>query len=503
MNLQTRLARLLDAFIRHPGWWWLLIVFWAGVATLSYTWHLRDLEKYANEMAVLRGRMVFSIIETTRLWAARHGGVYAPETELTPSNPYLEVPEKDIVTPSGQRLTRINPAYMTRQLAELMAEQEGLRIHITSLKPIRPANAADDWERGALLGFEQGEMERISIIGAGSEGKFRYMAPLAVKKPCLTCHEKQGYKLGDVRGGISVSFPASYIYGIVDVQKRGYLLIHLAAFALISLLAWVSLRAIRAHVLALEATRNELVETEKMASLGRMVAGFAHEVNTPVGVAIAAVSQAQDVTADVGRLLSDEEVSEEDLRGQLAVLDEASSLALRNLNRAATMVRSFKRTAVDQASEAERDYDLAEVLEDVLRSLNSQFRNTPVSIEIDCPSIRLRGDAGAVAQIFSNLLINSRIHGFADGTEAGIITIHARRQAGRVVMVYGDNGRGLSEEAQQHVFEPFYTTRRDNGGSGLGMYIVYSLVTQRLRGSIHSEPATGRGVRFVIEFPAS
>lgn len=503
MTPSAPLARWLDAFIRRPAWWLLLIAFWAAITALSFVWHLRDLHHYAHEMAALRGRLVFEIVETTRLWAAGHGGVYAPETEKTPSNPYLDVPEKDIRTPSGVKLTKINPAYMTRQLGELMATERDLRIHITSLKPIRPANAADEWEREALSGFEKGERERISIIGDGKNGVFRYMAPLAVKKPCLTCHEIQGYKLGDVRGGISVTFPASYIYGIIDAQKRGYLLIHVVAFLLLATLAWVSLRAIRGHVLALEATRNELVETEKMASLGRMVAGFAHEVNTPVGIAIGAVSQAQEVTADVGRLLSAEEVSEDALRGNLALLDEASTLALRNLNRAASMVKSLKRTAVDQTSEAARDYDLAEVIEDVVRTLNSQFRNTPVSIQVDCPSLKLHGDAGAVAQILSNLLINSRIHGFADGTQAGQISIRTRQHAGRVEMIYSDNGRGLSADAQLHVFEPFYTTRRDNGGSGLGMYIVYSLVTQRLNGNIRSEAGTGAGVRFVIDFPVS
>lgn len=496
-----RFASWLDVFIRRPAWWWLLIAFWATVVALSFSWHLRDLQTYAHEMLALRGRLVFEIVETTRLWAAGHGGVYAPETAKTPSNPYLDVPEKDILSPSGVRLTKINPAYMTRQLGELMATERDLRIHITSLNPIRPANAADDWEREALAGFEQGERERTSIIGDGKDGVFRYMAPLPVKKPCLSCHEIQGYKLGDVRGGISVTFPASYIYGIIDAQKRGYLLIHMIAFLLLSTLAWVSLRAIRGHLLALEAARSELIENEKMASLGRMVAGFAHEVNTPVGVAIGAVSQTQDVSSELGRLLAEEEVSEGELRTQLAMLDEAAGLALRNLNRAAGLVRSFKRTAVDQSAGGARDYDLAEVIEDVVRTLHGEFKTTPIRIEVDCPSVKLQGDAGALEQILSNLMLNSRIHAFVDGTLSGVISIRAAAHAGRVILDYRDNGAGLSAEAQAHVFEPFFTTRRGSGGSGLGLYIVYNLVTQRLSGHIHCESTPGRGIRFIIDFP--
>lgn len=501
MTPSAPLARWLDAFIRRPAWWLLLIAFWAAITALSFAWHLRDLHHYAHEMAALRGRLVFEIVETTRLWAAGHGGVYAPETEKTPSNPYLDVPEKDIRTPSGVKLTKINPAYMTRQLGELMASERDLRIHITSLKPIRPENAADDWEREALTGFEKGGPARISIIGDGKNGVFRYMAPLAVKKPCLTCHEIQGYKLGDVRGGISVTFPASYIYGIIDAQKRGYLLIHVVAFLLLSTLAWVSLRAIRGHVLALEATRNELVETEKMASLGRMVAGFAHEVNTPVGVAIGAVSQAQDVSRELGHLLAAEEVSEEALQAQLAMLDEASGLAMRNLNRAAGLVRSFKRTAVDQSSGVARDYDLSEVIEDVVRTLSGEFKATPIRIDVDCPRLKLHGDVGALEQILGNLLLNSRTHAFADGSQAGLISIRAHTHAGRVIIDYRDNGAGLSEAAQAHMFEPFFTTRRGSGGSGLGLYIVYNLVTQRLSGHIHCESTPGSGIHFVIDYP--
>lgn len=501
MTPAAPLARWLDAFIRRPAWWLLLIAFWAAITALSFAWHLRDLHHYAHEMAALRGRLVFEIVETTRLWAAGHGGVYAPETEKTPSNPYLDVPEKDIRTPSGVKLTKINPAYMTRQLGELMASERDLRIHITSLKPIRPENAADDWEREALAGFEKGERERISIIGDDRHGVFRYMAPLDVKKPCLKCHEIQGYKLGDVRGGISVTFPAGYIYGIMDAQKRGYLLIHVVAFLLLSTLAWVSLQAIRGHVLALEATRNELVETEKMASLGRMVAGFAHEVNTPVGVAIGAVSQTQDVSRELGHLLAAEEVSEEALQAQLAMLDEASGLAMRNLNRAAGLVRSFKRTAVDQSSGVARDYDLSEVIEDVVRTLSGEFKATPIRIDIDCPRLKLHGDVGALEQILGNLLLNSRTHAFADGSQAGLISIRAHTHAGRVIIDYRDNGAGLSEAAQAHMFEPFFTTRRGSGGSGLGLYIVYNLVTQRLSGHIHCESTPGSGIHFVIDYP--
>lgn len=503
MKLLAGPARAVDAFIRRPRWWPLLILFWAGVATVSYHSHIRDLENYAHTMAALRGRLVFEIIETTRLWAARHGGVYAPETAETPSNPYLITPEKDIATPSGKPLTKINPAYMTRQLGELIAAERDMRIHITSLKPIRPANRPDDWESLALASFERGEKEKISIVGADGTAMFRYMAPLEVKPPCMVCHEQQGYRVGDVRGGISVTFPASYVFGIIDAQKRDYLIIHVAAFAIFSLLAWGSLTAIRRHLLALEETRGELVETEKMASLGRMVAGFAHEVNTPVGIAVGAVSQARELVDELSRMLSKEEVTEEELRELMGMLDETSGLALANLRRAAGMVQSFKRTAVDQASETERSYDLAEAIDDVLKNLHNQFKNTRIAIEVEClAQQRLYGPVGALEQLLTNLLSNSRLHAYADAAQPGRIRIEARVMEGRVHIDYRDDGSGMSAEVLQHAFEPFYTTRRGSGGSGLGLYIAYNLTTQALHGTIRCDSTPGQGTRFHIEYPA-
>lgn len=252
----------------------------------------------------------------------------------------------------------------------------------------------------------------------------------------------------------------------------------------------------------LQEEQDKLLEAEKMASLGRMVAGFAHEVNTPIGIAVGAVSQARDLIGELEGLFDKEEVSEEDLHERMGLLDETSRLALANLRRAAGMVQSFKRTAVDQTSESSRDYELAEAIDDVCRNLHSQFKSTPIRIEVDCPpDIRLHGQVGALEQLLTNLLTNSRMHAFADGQAAGTITIQARRENGHVRIDYADDGAGMSAEILQHAFEPFYTTRRGSGGSGLGLYIAYNLATQGLQGSIHCTSESGRGTRFTIEYP--
>lgn len=248
--------------------------------------------------------------------------------------------------------------------------------------------------------------------------------------------------------------------------------------------------------------QQRLLEAEKMASLGRMVAGFAHEVNTPIGIAVGAVSQSRELVGELAGLLDHEDVSEADLRSRLAILAEASQLALSNLARAADMVRSFKRTAVDQTSDAERDYLLAEVIEDVLKGLQNSFKTTPIRIEVDCPAdLHQFGPAGAIAQLLVNLLQNARMHAFADGTRPGHIHIRAGLEGDRVRLDIRDDGAGMAAGTVRQVFEPFFTTRRGTGGSGLGLYIAYNIVTRALKGTIACDSTPGAGTRFLIDFP--
>lgn len=468
-----RLAKQADEFVRLPRRWPWLLLFWAAISAASYGWHRHELQVYADDMATLRGRLIFQMVETMRDWAARQSHL------------------------SGMA---DNSALMTRQLGEIMQESRDreLTIHLTSLKLLNPDNEPDAWETEALRSFEQGTAERVGVDGK----RFRYMAPLPTKASCLVCHAHQGHVVGDIRGGLSVSFPTRYIDDIVGAQRRSLILIHLGAFTGLSMLSIASLAALRRRLRELDQTRTDLAETEKMASLGRMVAGFAHEVNTPVGVAVGAVSQSRELVAELERLIAQEEVTEDDLRDRMSMLDEASQLALTNLHRAAGMVQSFKRTAVDQTSEAERRFDLAEVFEDVQKSLHNRFKNTAVRVTIDCPSgTMLFGMPGALEQVLTNLLENGRIHGFAEGKAPGNISLRGRIEGGKVRIDYSDDGAGMHPDVLAHAFEPFYTTRRGSGGSGLGLYIAYNLVTRNLGGSVHCESTQGEGTRFFIEFP--
>ena len=188
-------------FILWSLFWSFLIVI---LAVVNYR------EVYNNSLQIVKSSAIdgYNKDLVYRRWATIHGGVYVPVTDNTPPNPWLSnLPERDITTPSGKKLTLVNPAYMTRQVHELGAQQFGLRGHITSLKPLRPSNAPDDWEKRALLAFEQGVYESASLDMIQGKEYFRFMKPMITEQGCLKCHHQQGYKIGDIRGGISVSVP--------------------------------------------------------------------------------------------------------------------------------------------------------------------------------------------------------------------------------------------------------------------------------------------------------
>ena len=187
---------------------WLLAALWTLAIAISAVWNARLLREAMFEAAVTDARSDFDQDTLYRRWAMLHGGVYVPVTPLTPPNPYLtNIVERDLVTPSGRRLTLINPDYMTRQVHELEAHESGRHGHISSLKPVRPENAPDAWETAALRAFEQGRTEVSSRESYQGRPYLRLMKPLITRAACLTCHAAQGYHEGDIRGGISEAVP--------------------------------------------------------------------------------------------------------------------------------------------------------------------------------------------------------------------------------------------------------------------------------------------------------
>lgn len=252
----------------------------------------------------------------------------------------------------------------------------------------------------------------------------------------------------------------------------------------------------------LQETQKKLVESEKMAALGGLVAGVAHEVNTPVGIGVTAASHLEESIHDFEKLYETDRVSRKDFEKFLELCAKSSKMLLSNMNRAAELIQSFKQVAVDQSSQERRVFLIHEYIDEVLLSLNATMKKTPYKIQVNCPEeLEIDSYPGALSQIITNLVMNSLKHGF-EGQDEGTITIDVRKSESNVLIIFGDTGCGIPEEYLDKIFEPFFTTKRGAGGSGLGMNIVYNLVTQSLQGQISCSSEVGRGTWFEIEFPS-
>ncbi len=251
----------------------------------------------------------------------------------------------------------------------------------------------------------------------------------------------------------------------------------------------------------LQRTQKKLIESEKMASLGNLVAGVAHEINTPIGIAVTVASYVDDNTSEHIEKLSEGKLSKAALTKYFSDIKDSTGLILSSMQKADKLIRTFKKVAVDQSSDDFRELELDSYLEEILSSINSKIKKTKHKIMIEKHGdLRVKTYPGAIYQIITNLIFNSLIHGFED-IESGNIKIIIRGEREYVSIEYYDDGRGISSDNISKIFEPFFTTKRGQGGSGLGLNIVYNLVSQKLNGSIECTSIIDKGVCFKIIIP--
>lgn len=247
--------------------------------------------------------------------------------------------------------------------------------------------------------------------------------------------------------------------------------------------------------------QDELVQAEKLAALGRLVAGIAHEINTPIGVTLSAATHLEAETRKTDHIYHGGELTEEGLSEYFETARQAARLMTLNCQRAADLIQGFKQVAVDQTGGEQRNFDLGAYLDEILLSLGPRLKKTSVTVTTHClPGIEVYGYPGALSQVLTNLVFNTLIHAF-DASQEGRIQITSTAENGCVTLVYSDDGKGIPPDLQVKVFEPFFTTRRGTGGSGLGLHILHTLVTQTLRGSVRLDSTPGQGTTFTLRFP--
>jgi signal transduction histidine kinase len=319
--------------------------------------------------------------------------------------------------------------------------------------------------------------------------------------------------LGDTAYGVIIvqSYDQSVLYTQADLDILAFMASHVAV-AIARMQADREIRrakqsleeqnaALNSALTALQDAQSELVRQEKLASLGRLVAGVAHEINTPLGICVTATSHLVQELKLTREDLAAGTLDEDGLNQFLDIIDQSLRIMTTNTQRAAALVRSFKQVAVDQSSDDIRSFNLRKYLDEVLLSLNPKLKGKPVTVEIDCPAnIEMASFPGAVSQIVTNMVVNSLVHGFEEG-QPGKIKIVGKLDGDFVDFDYSDDGIGMDNATLSQLFDPFFTTKRGSGGSGLGAHILYNLVTGALGGTVKVVSAPGMGLHYKLRFP--
>lgn len=252
---------------------------------------------------------------------------------------------------------------------------------------------------------------------------------------------------------------------------------------------------------ALRETQAMLLQSEKMAALGEMVASVAHEINTPIGIGVTAASHLDEKTKNLVELFDQNLMKKSDLLNYVTSAGNTTASILSNLKRAADLVKSFKQVAIDQSSEEIRTFNVLNYLDEILLSLKPKLKKTNHTIKIECSdNIEIKSFPGAFAQIITNFIMNSLIHGF-EKIEAGNIIISVKNEENLLTLIYQDDGKGIPVKDIKKIYEPFFTTKKEKGGTGLGLNIVYNIVTQQLNGKIDCDSLKDKGVKFTVEIP--
>ena len=497
-----------------------LVILWIIAVTVSLVWNLH-VEKNNQAIIAMEGaRAFFKQVVLTRTWNAEHGGVYVRITDQVKPNPYLKIPFRDAETKNHTKLTTINPAFMTRQIAEIAARTTGVQFNITSLKPIRPLNKADSWERTALNSFENGEKEFGDyVFNSSGEKVYRYMAPLFAEQECLKCHAVQGYKLGDIRGGISVMLPFNKETTIWQLW-----LTHILALLIVTVIFIFfggKLERNRKKIIAinrsleesmghLKKTQSQLVQSEKMAGLGTLVAGVAHEINNPVNFVNSCSQSLEERTQELKTLINElmgekpdpeiiqmfEEKFEPIFKNISTILDGSQ-----RIKTIVTELRTFSR--LDEAEQ--KRVKILEGLKSTINLIKTQYRDQVEFVydfqadpELECWPAQLN-------QVFMNMIVNACQAIISKQKQTGDkipgkLTVSTQIQDQSLTVRFQDTGCGIPKDIQSRLFEPFFTTKEVGEGIGMGLSISFGIV-EKHRGKIMFESTVGEGTIFIILLP--
>lgn len=477
-----------------------MLIWTAMIACLlAWNWHIAS--RHAEELAKKEARIHFNKDLAFRKWATRHGGVYVPSDERTPPNPGLaHIPERDIETPSGKKLTLMNPAYILRQTMAEYAEIYGVKGKITSLKLINPMNAADAWETAALRQFDQGLNEISEFSEIDGKPYLRLMGALKVEQGCLRCHDSQGYKVDEVRGGVSVTVAMQPYLDDVSAGIRESLLplglIWLLGLATTTvLLLQVRDRLIEQNLAEAEQQRKNAEIARANADLSRFAEVSAHHLMEP---ARRLTSYAQRLRA---RLSGSELLhQDEEVRTALDTLEQDAD-RLRGLVRD---IQLYLAAGEPRGELRVEDADAALIA--VEHRLSPQIQALGVKLDV-APLPPAILDRPRLMDLFAILLQNAMIHGHpVDPHVPPRISVQGERDGASSRYRISDNGPGIPAEFQERVFQIFErlspggVAGNANAGTGIGLSIARRIIESR-HGRIWIEDSPRGGTTVAFELP--
>lgn len=463
---------------------WFIII-WNIILVGSYIWNFNLIKSGNTKVVLNKSRAFFEQILITRAWNAEHGGVYV-SSATTISNPYLKDSLKDIVTNNDLKLTKINPAYMTRQIAEVNNLYNDLHFHITSLKPIRPDNKADDWETKTLRMFENGATENLELIDGDTTSQYRYMAPLITEKSCLQCHSIQGYKYGDIRGGISISFPAKIYTEAVNNQIFSIRVIHLIVYILGIIGLLVFNRMANKYLLTIEDRNKELLKIN--ATKDKFFSIIGHDLKSPfnaiLGYSEILVEQCNEKDYD----------SIEEYAKAINLSSERAVSLLGNL-------LDWSQTQTGRMKFTPENFDFAIVTNEVIELLNDTAHQKSIVIENKIKKNNLvYADEEMINTVLRNLIANAIKFSYPEGK----ITLSAEKINNELIVKIADNGVGISEKRIGKLFDISQNqstsgTQKEKG-TGLGLILCKEFI-EKNNGRIWVESKVGIGSSFYFSIP--
>ncbi len=494
------------------------------VVVISFGITFYRTSQFQNELvltqAARQARMLHKQILMTRQWVADHNGLFFLRQPGVEPNPFLDNPE--MVDAKGTRYVKRNPAMVTRELSSYADKAGFCGYRVTTLKTINPENTPDPWEKKSLLLFEQGVSEVIEFTQTDNHRALRYIAPLPVEESCLQCHDHQGYKIGDIRGGLSVTIPVDWAFESISKNNRMLLFIATITILIVGLTIYLLIDVLVVRRLGilesamenypqkkpapanlpnggdeigrlagkfndfcqrldisqaeLDYTRKQVFQNEKLAALGRLAAGVAHEVNNPLGGMLNCVKSMGENPDDTV------------LRNRYLDLMEKG---LKRIGNIVQQLLNFGRREPLQ-------YKLASI-DDLVREsfvlLEYGLKKLDVQLDLGIPAA-YPIDSAALQQIIVNITMNA----MQAMPEGGSLTVATSVEGGMAVLSFKDSGPGIAAENLPRIFDPFFTTKDVGEGTGLGLAVTYSLV-QRMNGVILVESSEGQGTCFIVRLP--